>query len=179
MVRLFAGLGLPVRVCERLVAARSAIPGARWIDPDNLHLTLRFFGEVTHDVADDIDLELGRIDVAPFQITIQGVGHFEKKLQPTAVWAAVEPNDGLARLAAKTETAARRAGLAPEPRKFVPHVTLARLKRPPVHRVESFLRNRADLHVGPIEVSAFHLFSSHLGRDRADYTREAEYRLRG
>ncbi len=179
MVRLFAGIGLPDRVCERLIEVRSAIPGARWIDSENLHLTLRFFGEVPNDVADDIDMELGRIAVAPFPITIHGVGHFEKKLQPTALWAAVEPNEPLARLAAKTETAARRAGLSPEPRKFLPHVTLARLKRAPVHRVESFLRNRADLNVGPIEVHEFYLFSSHLGRDGADYTREAEYRLRG
>src|SRR5215510_6944838 len=125
-IRIFAALDLPDDVAERLLALMRGVPGAKWRSRENLHLTLRFFGEVAEPVADEIADALD--DVAsgarPFELQIKGVGSFGGEFRRT-LWAGVAESAALKQLAADCERAARRCGLKPEGRKFAPHITLA------------------------------------------------------
>src|SRR5690606_24488149 len=103
---------------DRLRRLRSAIPGARWVEQENLHLTLRFIGEVEGHVADDIDLALERIDADPFELALKGLGHFENGGEPTQLWADIEPNPPLMRLQEKVDSALRRVGVPFDRRNF-------------------------------------------------------------
>jgi 2'-5' RNA ligase len=141
-----------------------------------LHLTLRFIGEVDENVAHDIDDALGVIRALSFTLELAGVGEFGGK-NPRALWAGVRTNDSLMHLQKKVETALQRIGLPPEPRKFSPHVTLARLKSPPREKVVQFLTHHALFASGPIPVGRFVLFSSHMGSDGSVYHAEREYPL--
>ena len=178
-MRLFVGIGMPLAIQDRLHRLRSAIPGARWVDQENLHITLRFIGEVSGHDAEDVDLALSRIDAEPFDLALRGLGHFENGGEPTQLWADIEANPRLARLQEKVDSALRRAGLPHDKRNFRPHVTLARLKSAPLDRVRSFLRDRANFRADPFFVDRFTLFSSHLGKHGAQYVAEAEYPLGG
>ncbi|MEZ5670424.1 MAG: RNA 2',3'-cyclic phosphodiesterase [Alphaproteobacteria bacterium] len=178
-MRLFVGIGMPLQIQDRLRRLRSAIPGARWIDQENLHLTLRFIGEVAVHDAEEIDLALGRIDSPAFDLALRGVGHFETGGEPSALWADIAPCPALARLQEKVDSALRRTGLRYDTRNFRAHVTLARLKAAPLDRVRSFLRDRADFRSDSFLVDRFTLFSSHLGKHGAQYVAEADYPLGG
>lgn len=179
MVRLFVALDLPAQVRERLRLLTGAkLPGARWVPPENMHLTLRFVGEVDHGRADDIDGALAGIAARGFDLTLEGVGAFESGRRVHALWAGVERNPALDHLRAKIESAVVRAGCEPERRKFSPHVTLARLDQPDPAKFGAWLHANALFRLGPVPVEHFTLFSSRLGRDGAHYTAEADYPLR-
>ena len=126
-MRMFVAIALPETIraaCERL---QQGVPGARWVPPENMHLTLRFLGEVGGGDFDDLMHALADVVVPPFEIEVAGVGHFETRQVPTTLWAGIKPSPELKHLQAKVERAVRSIGLPPETRKFVPHITLARL----------------------------------------------------
>src|SRR5687768_8609582 len=125
--RLFIAIRPPEEVRDRLVDAMEGIEGARWVDEENLHLTLRFIGEVEQPAANDLAAALARITWPSFALRIEGVGHFTRKGQATALWARVPASGPLEGLRQKIETACEAAGLGRETRRFTPHVTLARL----------------------------------------------------
>lgn len=178
MVRLFVALDLPGTVRDRLAALTQApLPGARWVPPANMHLTLRFVGEVDHGRADDIDAALAGISARGFPLTLEGIGVFESGRRVHALWVGVERNPALEHLRAKVESALVRAGCEPERRKFSPHVTLARLDQPDAAKLGAFLHDNGLFRLGPVPVEHFTLFSSSLGRDGAHYTAEADYAL--
>ena len=177
MIRLFVGLGLPETLSERLTGLRGQIPGARWVPPENLHITLRFIGEVDEETAADLDAVLARIDAPSFEIGLQGVGHFESRGLVRALWAGVARDPALDHLQARVETACQRAGLAPEGRKFHPHVTLARCRDTRTARIAGFLADHGGFGAPAFPVGSFALYSSTLGRGGAIYTREADYPL--
>jgi 2'-5' RNA ligase len=178
MVRLFVALDLPGEVRERLRLLTGAkLPGARWVPPENMHLTLRFVGEVDHGQADDIDAALAAIAARGFALTFEGVGAFETGRRVHALWAGVERNPALEHLRAKVESALVRAGCEPERRKFSPHVTLARVDQADQGKLGAWLSGNALFRLGPVPVEHFTLFSSRLGRDGAHYTAEADYAL--
>lgn len=176
MPRLFAALALPDLVRRSLIALRTGIPGARWIEEGSLHLTLRFIGEVDGAQALDIDAALAQVDGRGFAVTLAGVGQFGDK-SPHTLWAGVEANEALVRLTAKIEQTLQRTGLPAEPRRFTPHVTLARLRDAPRARVAEFLSMHGLFRTGPFPVDEFILFSSHLGTAGAHYRAEAFYPL--
>jgi RNA 2',3'-cyclic 3'-phosphodiesterase len=177
MVRLFVGVELPEDVRERLASLCAGIPGARWVPPENLHLTLRFIGEVSGGEADDIYHALTSVRPRSFDITLSGVGHFETGSEVRAVWVGVERNAELVALRDRIESTLVRIGLPPEGRRFTPHVTLARLKDTPPQRVSTFLAHNALFRAGPIAVEHFTLFSSFLQGSGAIHTPEADYPL--
>ncbi len=179
MIRLFVALSLPESVRLRLSTLGGGVPGARWLKPENLHLTLRFIGEVDHGAADDLDAALGGIVAPAFDITLASVGYFGKTNAARLLWAGVQPNDALNRLQSKVEAAVTQAGFQAEQRRFSPHVTLARLKRAPAGRIEEFVANQAGFHTGPITINHFTLFSSFLSAKGAIYTPETEFGLIG
>lgn len=176
MIRLFVGLALPEEIEEALVGLEAGIPGARWIEGRNLHLSLRFIGEVEEHVAEDIDHALGEIREPVLDITVTGFGTFGSR-QPHVLWVGVEKSPELVHLQAKVESAVVRAGIEPEPRKFAPHITLARLKNAHTDRIHQFIAGHSPFRVGPLPVGHFALFRSHLGRSGAEYEAVAEYPL--
>lgn len=177
MIRLFVALDIPEDLTARLAGLRGKVPGARWVPAENMHLTLRFVGEVNEGRGGDIDIELSRIAAAPFEVRLSGVGHFASRGRVRALWAGVERNAALARLQAKVEGACVRAGLAPEGRRYHPHVTLARCRDTSVGRVERFVADNDAFSAPPFPVSSFVLYSSRLGNGGPVYTPEAEYPL--
>jgi 2'-5' RNA ligase len=179
MIRLFVALDLPEPLRRRLAALQQPLPRSRWVAPDNMHVTLRFIGEVANDVAGDIDDMLARIAMPPFDIRIGGFGSFASKGLVRTLWAGVEKSEALGRLQAKVETACQRAGLPPEGRKFHPHVTLARCRDIREELTRGFLAACDGFHGDTVRVDGFTLYSSRLGHEGSVYTPEARYPLTG
>lgn len=177
MIRLFAAIAVPDEIGEVLSRRQQGLPGARWRPIEALHVTLRFFGEVAESVADDLDAELATVSGDALTITLEGVGSFDEGGEPRAVWAGVAENAALKRLAARCETAARRAGLPPDRRAWRPHVTLAYLRRADPRRVAAWIQGHNLLQSPPFTVGSFGLYSSHLGDEGASYRLERSYPL--
>jgi RNA 2',3'-cyclic 3'-phosphodiesterase len=176
VIRLFVALEIPEAVRERLLALQGGVPGARWANDDQMHLTLRFIGDVDDHVGHDVDDALATIRAPAFTLELSGVGEFGGK-NPRALWAGVRSNDALIHLQKKIETALQRIGLEPEPRKFSPHVTLARLKGSPREKVMAFLSHYGLFASGAIPIKQFVLFSSHQGTGGSVYHTERIYPL--
>lgn len=179
MLRLFVAIGLPERVQDSLAALERGLPGARWLPPENLHLTLRFIGEVNEGLAEDAAGALSHVRAPAFELTLAGVGHFGQLQKAHSVWAGVEPCPPLVRLRDNVESALVRAGFRPEGRKFKPHITLARIKGETGHHLANFLAEHNTFRHGPVTVSSFSLFVSHLSRNGAIYQAAETYRLAG
>ncbi len=178
MLRLFAALAVPDEVAQLLLNRQRDLPGARWRPAEALHVTLRFFGEIREDMADDLDGELSRVAGAPLTLELEGVGAFGEGRDIHAVWAGVAENAALRQLAGRCEAAARRAGLAPDRRTYRPHVTLAYLTRPDPAEVAAWIQRHNLLKSPAFEVSRFGLYSSHLSSKGSSYLLEQDYPLR-
>ncbi|MDX9861213.1 MAG: RNA 2',3'-cyclic phosphodiesterase [Rhodospirillales bacterium] len=176
-MRLFVGIPLPLYVRDRLAMLASGLPGARWVRPESLHVTLRFIGEVDEGQAEDIDAALAAIRAPAFALTVAGVGCFDRGRQVHAVWAGIEAGPAIGHLHEKVESAVVRCGLAPERRNFKPHVTLARLRNTPVRRVGEYMQTRQGTFGGPFTADRFTLFRSHLGSEGALYEVLVDYPL--
>jgi RNA 2',3'-cyclic 3'-phosphodiesterase len=174
MLRLFVGIGLPPELKLRLSLLCSGVPGAKWVDAGNLHVTLRFVGEVDEGAAADIDEALMQIRAPRFAVTVAGVGHFSTRM----LWAGIERNDALVHLRDKVESAIVRLGFEPEGRRYAPHVTLARLKGVTEARLQAFLAEHALFRAEPFAVDHFSLIASYLTKSGAIYEDEADYPLR-
>jgi 2'-5' RNA ligase len=176
VIRLFVGLEIPEGVRGLLGSLQTGVPGARWASPEQIHLTLRFIGEVDGAKANDIDDALLAIRAASFALELAGVGEFGGK-KPRALWVGARATDALTHLQRKIETGLQRIGLEAEPRKFTPHVSLGRLKETPRGRVMDFLTDHALFASGSFEVGHFVLFSSQLGSNGSIYRPERIYGL--
>lgn len=179
MYRLFVSIELPDDVKQALGRLSGDVPGARWLEADEMHLTVRFIGEADGLVYEDVLAALDEVRVAPFALQLRGVGHFPPRGEPRILWAGVERSDGLRVLHDRVESALVRAGVEGERRKFSPHVTLARLRGTPSRAVGSFIAMNGLFRAEPFEVREFHLFSSSLGAKRAVHRCEASYPLDG
>jgi 2'-5' RNA ligase len=177
-MRLFVALDLPRTLRDRLsMLAGGGLPGARWVPPDNYHMTLRFIGETPFHRAEEIDTALASLRARGFALTLSGVGTFTKGGRSTALWVGVERNPQLDHLQTKIETALQRCGLDPERRRFQPHVTLARLDNVPEGKLVSYVQAHNLFRADPLPVEHFTLFSSLLGKEASVYTPEVEYGL--
>ena len=180
-MRLFVAIPLPDDLCARLAGLAGGIPRARWVAPENLHLTLRFIGEVDGAQASDADAALALISSPAFTLSLSGVGCFGATNKTRAIWAGAEESAELSRLHGRVERALQQSGLPPEGRKFKAHVTLARFsggRGAPSVKVRDFLAHHALFRGEPFTVREFVLFSSFLGHKGAIYRREASYSLR-
>ena len=177
MIRLFVAIELPGPIRARLAGLCAGVPGAKWVAPENMHLTLRFIGEVDDALAMDIEAALGRVAAPPFRIRLGEIGHFGSRGKVRALWAGIEACAGLEHLRGKVESALVRAGLEPEGRKFTPHVTLARLRDARLSRVREFLGTGNPIVAEPVPVERFVLYSSFLAREGAIHRIEATYDL--
>ena len=181
MPRLFIAVDFPAAVNRRLKALCSGLAGARWLPPEQFHLTLRFSGDVDSGGFADIADGLSSVACPPFSLGLGGVGLFPPRGQPRVLWAGVElgSGDGLSLLHGRIDGRLRSLGIAPEGRKFAPHVTLARLKETPAGQLGDYLMTHGDFITETIPVAEFHLYSSVLGPKGAIHRIEASYPLGG
>lgn len=177
MHRLFVGIRPPVAIRDLLTATMSGAQGVRWQSDEQLHITLRYIGEVERPVAEDVAAMLGQMRAARFDLAVQGVGLFDRgSRHPTALWAGVRPHDAIADLHRKIDRTIVRAGLEPERRAYLPHITLARISgRSAV--VLPWIAANARLRSETFAVTSFLLFESHLDREGARYEAVARYAL--
>ena len=176
MHRLFVAIRPPEPVRDLLIDAMDDSPELAWVGDDNLHLTLRFIGEVERPLARDIAAALERVRSPGFELRIAGTGLFEQR-HGGALWAAVEPREPVAALAAKVERTCQSAGLEPERRAFQPHITLARFNRRSKALARPFLERTRALASEPFAVDRFTLYESRLSRHGAHYEAVAGYAL--
>jgi RNA 2',3'-cyclic 3'-phosphodiesterase len=175
-MRLFVALAIPDSVAATMFLIQAGVPGAKWQTREQLHLTLRFIGEVDGRDANMIDDALSAISAPPFTLALKGVGEFGSK-NPRALWAGVSDPAAVTHLARKVETAMQRIGLPAEERKFTPHVTLARLRGALAGRVIDYLADHALYASAPFEVREFRLYSSTLTPNGSVYVPERVYPL--
>jgi 2'-5' RNA ligase len=173
VLRLFVGIALPPEQKLALSLLAVGMPGARWVDAGNYHLTLRFIGEVDEGMAADIDAALAPIEAPGFDLGLAGVGHFGTRM----LWAGVERSPPLVLLQGKVEAALIRLGLEPESRRYTPHVSLARLRDPPLERLQEYLAAHALFRAVPFKVGKFSLVASYLSKSGAIYEDQADYDL--
>lgn len=176
MPRLFSGIEIPSRLAERLAGLRGGLEGARWVERENYHITLRFIGDVDGATAERFAEALGGIKSAPFELTLDGLGSFGRG-RPRAVWAGIAPNAALDSLARAHEKAALAAGFEPEARNFHPHVTLARMRRVKAADVAAYLSGNGAFLSPPFAVTRFVLYSARQSRGGGPYVVERAYDL--
>jgi 2'-5' RNA ligase len=176
MHRLFVAIRPPAAIRQLLLGAMGGVSGARWQSDDQLHLTLRFIGEVDRHRAGDIHAALGAIHQAPFEVALSGISAFERRGQAETVWAGVTPHEPLRALHKKVDAALARVGVPPDERAYLPHITLARLKRSSGH-VGNLLEQTGGLSSPPFAVDSFALFESTLTPDGAVYSIVERYKL--
>jgi 2'-5' RNA ligase len=176
MHRLFVAIRPPEPIRDLLIDAMDESPDFRWQHDEQLHLTLRFIGEVDRPLADDIAAALTRIHAERFSLRIAGTGRFEQR-NSGSLWAGVEPKAPVTALASKIERTCIDLGLEPERRAFHPHITLARWKGRRTREIADFLQRTRGLASEPFDVSEFILFESRLSRHGAHYEEAASYPL--
>jgi 2'-5' RNA ligase len=176
MPRLFTGLEIPSALAQSLAVLRGGLPGARWIDPENYHMTLRFIGDVDDAVAHEVASVLGRVRRRTFELRVEDLKSFGGR-KPRAVVATLGPVQALMELQAEHERLMQRVGLEPDGRKYTPHITLARLRESSSRQVADYLALRAPFRSAPFMVSRFVLFSSRMSVGGGPYVVEAAYPL--
>jgi 2'-5' RNA ligase len=179
MPRLFVAIDMPERIKDDITATYMALPAARWTPEEQLHLTLRFIGEVPGDAAERITAALQSVSGPSFSLTVKGVGFFPPRKQPNILWVGISENEELLRLQSRIERALTSAGIDPDDRKFHPHVTVARLNGTPHQKIAEYITQNSLFTTEQFAVSAFHLYSSTLGKTGAHHIKEATYRLEG
>jgi len=177
MPRLFTGLEIPASVGFALSLKRGGLSGARWIDADNYHITLRFIGDVDHQTADEVADGLDRLSNSlRFDVRLTHLGSFGGD-KPRALYAGIEPSEALNRLQAAQERVLQRIGLPAEGRKFVPHVTLARLRGATALEVAHFMADAGRFEPLSFPVGRFVLYSSKDSVGGGPYVVEQSYPL--
>lgn len=176
MPRLFTALEVPRDAAMSLSLLRGGLPGARWLDVENYHITLRFIGDVDGPTADEVVNALDRVDRPSFSLALSGMGSFGAK-KPHSIWAGVSACTELIALQAEIERICQRIGLAPDTRRFSPHVTLARLRHARVSDVVSYLSGRGDFRTESFDVGRFVVMSARDSVGGGPYLVEEAYPL--
>lgn len=176
MPRLFTGLEIPSETALMLSLLQGGLKGARWIDPENYHITLRFIGDIDDRTADEVVAALERVRRDPIEIRLDGLGSFGTG-KPHAVWARVQPTTELSELQAEQERILQRLLLPPERRKYTPHVTLARCRTSSNEEVAKWLSERGAFQAPPFIAARFVLFSAKSSVGGGPYLVEEAYPL--
>jgi 2'-5' RNA ligase len=177
MYRLFVAIALPDAVKEQLTQLHFGLPGARWVERPNLHLNLRFIGEVDGGRYDDIRASLAEVSHSPFLLSLKGTGFFPPKQQPHTLWVGIEKSEPLTVLRNRVVSLLAKAGVPRDGRKYAPHVAVARLSESPVNRVATWLSANALFRTEAFPVGSICLYSSALTGHGAEYQIEEEFDL--
>ena len=176
MPRLFTALEIPAPVATQLSFLQAGLPGARWIDRENLHLTLRFIGDIDKSIARELAYEFEKVSSPPFKLKLEDLDVFGGG-KPHSLFARVQRNDTLYELQAAQEWICQRLGLAPDGRKFTPHVTIARLRGVKPQAIARYLSERGGFQSLEFDVSGFVLYSSRNSIGGGPYVTEERYQL--
>lgn len=177
MIRLFVAIPIDPEIRRKLSGLGAMLPGARAVPEDQVHVTLRFIGEVDTGLFHDIRERMQELRSPPLQLSVKGTGHFPPRGKPRVIWAGIEPAGDVIILRNRVNSILSRCGIAPEQRKFHPHITLARLKNSSPKRVASFLAGNSLLQSPPFTVDRVQLCSSRLTANGAIHRVEASYPL--
>jgi 2'-5' RNA ligase len=175
MPRLFIAIDLPPAHRDRIRSICFGLPGTRWTPAEQIHLTLRFIGEVDGNLFRQITGTLAEIRTEPLTLKIEGLGHFPPRRTPKVLWVGLKKNSELLQLRNRIETALVRLGMAPEGRKFAPHITIARFKNPSLTRLMDFMATNNLFALPPFPVKEFHIYSSKLTATGAIHQLEASF----
>jgi RNA 2',3'-cyclic 3'-phosphodiesterase len=176
-MRLFVALDLPMDIKKQVNKICFGLSSVKWVSFEQMHLTLRFIGDVDHRQFDTINAALQKVEFTPFEMSLKGVGQFPPKGAARVIWAGVEAPDELNKLAKRVNAAMDALGFEPEDRPFSAHITLARLKTPPsAEALRKFMMKNADFETPAFKMDKFVLFSSLLMPSGSVYKSEAEYR---
>ena len=174
---LFIAVTVPCTIAGRLATLGGGIPGGRNVPAENMHITLRYLGEIESMLADEICEALATISHAPFTLKVSGVGFFGKRRDPRLLYAGVSPHDDLVTLHHKVEGLLLQLRLPPRERKYHPHITLARLKNASAQRIGGFVAANNLIESPPFEIRSFSLHESHRRSDGSHYRMIREYAL--
>jgi 2'-5' RNA ligase len=178
MNRLFIAIDFPDVVKESLSNLCFGIPGAKWVSKDQLHLTLRFIGDADDGLFADIMDALDDVNASRFTLSLKGMGYFPPRKKPNVLWVGMEQCEELMFLRDSIEKLLEELGLEPEPRKYSPHLTVARLRpEAPLSKITGFLSANNLFKAEAIPIDEFHLYSSVLMPAGAVHTIEASYEL--
>lgn len=177
MYRIFVGLELPAAVTDQLAGLTCGLPGARWLESDQMHVTLRFIGEVDGGVFDDALNALDTVAFEPFELQLKGVGFFPPRGRADTLWVGLRDPGSVTALKTKIDASLARAGIEREQRKFVPHVAIARLKDCQSSKLGQYIVEYSLFESIPFRVEHFHLYSSMLSSSGAIYRVEGSYQL--
>lgn len=175
MIRLFVAYDMPDDVRMLICGMGATIPGARAVPAEQLHLTLKFIGDVEGSMLADIRRALAQISTPPLIISLRGVGHFPPRGNPRVLWCGISPEMETIQLRNSIEKSLADIGIPRERRKFSPHVTLARLRNSPLKRVTQFLAGNSMFETPSFRVDTFRLYSSSLSHGGAVHTVQAEF----
>jgi len=178
MPRLFVAIELPESVKSDLARLQSGVPGARWLEREQMHLTLRFIGAVDRGTFADIAAVLSTVAGEPVTLTLGGLDTFGNRRHAHTLWVGVSKSPALHQLKGRVDSALARADIPGDDRKFAPHITLARLKGSVSPRLGTFIAANNLFRSEPFTVDSFALFSSITRSEGAIYTAEAVYPLR-
>ena len=176
MPRLFTALKVPSKVVDHLCLLQSGLPGARWIDRENFHITLRFVGDIERPLALELAQSLEEVQAAPFNLQLDTLDAFGNS-KPHSLFAAVKRSDELMALRSEQDRICRRLRIDPDPRKYIPHLTLARVRGVSVSAIAGYLSNNGGFQSTPFEVDRFVLLSSRESVGGGPYVEEEVYRL--
>lgn len=179
MPRLFVAIALPEWVKDDLERLQAGVPGARWVDREQMHLTLRFIGDVDGGVFRDIVALLGTVDAPPFDLNLEGLDTFGSRRKTSTLWAGVSKSQPLALLKGRVDAAVAKAGIGGDDRKFAPHVTLARFRAGAPANLGLYIAANNLFRTERFTVDSFVLFSSITRAEGPIYTEEAVYPLDG
>jgi len=177
--RLFLALRPPDNVRARLSLVQAGVPGARWQSDAQLHITLRFIGEVDRHQAEDIVASLATVQAPALDVRVAGVGHFGKGPRLEAIWAGIDPKDAITALHAKLDRALISAGIAADSRAYLPHITLARFSASTRAAVaQAWLAEHAALSTAAFRLDSMALYESHLTAHGSHYEEIERWSLR-
>jgi len=183
---LFVALEIPAAVRDNLAAQMKELRDLsrqvadkrpRWMRPENLHVTLKFIGEVSPANLENIREALTAIHRdAPVHLEFRGLGFFPSQQHPRVLWAGIEASPNLPSLAADIDSALETQGVAREERAFAPHLTLARFEPPGLHdKLRTMIQQNSGREFGSLQAREFHLVESHLRLAAAEYTSLASF----
>jgi 2'-5' RNA ligase len=185
-VRLFVALEIPAAVRDNLAALLKELRDLftplggkrpRWVRPENLHVTLKFIGEVENAKVDGIGAALATVHAqAPIDLQFRGLGFFPNEIRPTVLWTALGTSTNLQTLARDIDGALATQGIAKEKRAFIPHLTLARFALPGLHEdLRIAIEKHSERNFGSFQAREFHLIESKLKPLGAEYTSLQSY----
>ncbi len=175
----FIAVDLPLEVRDELMLIAAGVPGAHWVDEEQLHLTLRYLGEIDGLLLRNLQVALERIEAPSFVLQLQGIGFFPPRGEPEVLWVGVDKSQPLMDLRQRIDSLATRLGVPADRRRYSPHVTLARLHDAPDSRLARFAMEQALFKSTPFTPASFSLYASRRLPTGAEYQRIAAYVLRG